>query len=398
MKKIFAWFLRICCFVVIAAAGYTLIGCLMHINDDHSQAAVMGSETQGTFQSPVEVQDEPASMLPDTNEVEEDPLVGLSADGVATVNKPGVTVTAAFSNIQYSIVADLNWYVDGVLAYTEKDCLLVEGSTKSYVANVDVTQDGADTAEVLLDVSFQDKRVSAETDFQVERMGSADSIVIRTEEITVTAKRQSDVYTRSDLISGTGGTMEKAETGLLLAYESDNSGLSALKLKFQDGSEGWVDAGDMTITDENCTTDEDYPEDQKVEFVNNMSYDSYTEYLVWVNLYTQKVNVFRGFEGNWSLVQCFDCATGVNETPTTTGVFLVQAFQDRWDLGKTYVEPVLVFNGGEAFTSRPYDTETGKVADETMGEPASGGSVRMLEEDIQWMADNIPINTMVVVY
>lgn len=62
------------------------------------------------------------------------------------------------------------------------------------------------------------------------------------------------------------------------------------------------------------------------------------------------------------------------------------------------MEPVLIFNGGEAFTSQPYDVETDEIVDDTMGEPASGGSVRMLEEDIAWMSENMTIDTMVVVY
>lgn len=77
---------------------------------------------------------------------------------------------------------------------------------------------------------------------------------------------------------------------------------------------------------------------------------------------------------------------------------MLNTLNERWDLGKTYVEPVLIFNGGEAFTSQPYDVETGEIADDTMGEPASSGSVRMLEDDIAWMSDNLPIGTMVVVY
>lgn len=393
--------------MLIAAAVYTLIRCVSHVNEDYSEEAIRARNSVGQttvettldgIQSTVEIPATPAPMLPDTNSVEENPTVVLSADGMATVNRPSVSVTASFGNIVYSIMADLNWYVDDELVYTEKDCLLVEGSTKSYTATMDVTEEGAETAQVELEVSFQDKSVSAETEFQVERMGAEDTIVIRTEEITVTAKRDSDVYSDSDLTAATGASMDKAGTGLLLAYETDNSGLTALKLKLSDGSEGWVDAGDMEITDENCTIDEDYTDEQKMDFVNNMNYDSYTEYLVWVNLYTQKVNVFQGYEGNWTLVECFDCASGVNETPTSTGIFQVQSLRDRWDLGKTYVEPVLVFNGGEAFTSRPFDSETDEITDETMGEPASGGSIRMMEEDIQWMADNIPINTMVVVY
>lgn len=393
--------------MLIAAAAYTLIRCVSHVNEDYSEEAIRARNSVGqttvdttldSIQSTVEIPATPAPMLPDTNSVEENPTVVLSADGMATVNRPSVSVTASFGNIVYSIMADLNWYVDDELVYTEKDCLLVEGSTKSYTATMDVTEEGAETAQVELEVSFQDKSVSAETEFQVERMGAEDTIVIRTEEITVTAKRDSDVYSDSNLTAATGASMDKAGTGLLLAYETDNSGLTALKLKLSDGSEGWVDAGDMEITDENCTIDEDYTDEQKMDFVNNMNYDSYTEYLVWVNLYTQKVNVFQGYEGNWTLVECFDCASGVNETPTSTGIFQVQSLRERWDLGKTYVEPVLVFNGGEAFTSRPFDSETDEITDETMGEPASGGSIRMMEEDIQWMADNIPINTMVVVY
>ena len=63
-----------------------------------------------------------------------------------------------------------------------------------------------------------------------------------------------------------------------------------------------------------------------------------------------------------------------------------------------YVEPVLVFNGGEAFTSQPYDVETDEIADDTIGKPASGGGVRLLEDDIAWMSENMLIDTMVVVY
>jgi lipoprotein-anchoring transpeptidase ErfK/SrfK len=33
-----------------------------------------------------------------------------------------------------------------------------------------------------------------------------------------------------------------------------------------------------------------------------------------------------------------------------------------------------------------------------MGEPASGGSVRMLEEDIAWMKENLTIGSLIVIY
>ena len=62
------------------------------------------------------------------------------------------------------------------------------------------------------------------------------------------------------------------------------------------------------------------------------------------------------------------------------------------------MKPVMIYNGGEAITSRPYDAQTNYITDTTMGKPASGGSVRMREDDIQWMAENIPVGTLVVVY
>lgn len=398
MKKILPWFLRICCFAVIGVAAFTLIRCILHVNDDHSAAAVLGTtatpavfdNTQGTASSTLEISAD--------SDVEENPTVILSADGSATVNHSKVRITASFSNIINSIQADLKWYLDGELVSESNDQLLVEGSTAIYGVTVDVENAEAAEAQVELEVSFDDKTVSANTAFPVEQPDDGKYIMIQTEEITVTCIQDCSIYSDSGLSENTGEIMYEEETGLLLAYDTNSSGLSALKLQFPDGSEGWVSARRNEITDEDCTTDEDYTDEQKMDFVNSMNYDSETQYLVWVSLYTQKVNVFTGYKGNWTLVQTFDCATGINETPTTTGVFKIQTLKERWDLGITYVEPVLIFNGGEAFTSQPYDVETDEIVDDTMGEPASGGSVRMLEEDIAWMSENMTIDTMVVVY
>lgn len=401
MKKFFAWLLRLCCFAVIGAAAFTLVQCLIHVNDDHSAAAIMGaapvpdlSQVTSTM-NPVM----PSELLLEMDAgANENPTVSLRADGTATANHPTVTVTASFGNIVNSILADLYWYVDGELVNESSQCLLVEGSVVTFDARVDVKTMETEQAAVELYVDFAGKRAVSDTTIPVERPGENDSVVIQTEEITVTCIQDCSIYTDSTLSVDTGEIMWEDETGLLLAYDTNSGGLSALKLQFPDGSEGWVSARRNQITDEDCTTDEDYTNQQKMEFVNSMNYDSNTEYLVWVSLYTQKINVFTGYKGHWELAQSFDCASGVNETPTTTGVFVYSILKDRWDLGKTYVEPVLIFNGGEAFTSRPFDVETDEVADKTMGKPASGGSVRMMEDDIAWMADNLPLNTMVVVY
>ena len=397
MRKVIAWLLRLCCFAIIGLAVYTIANCVMHMNDDHSKQAVLGAQPtqiQNTFQSaetpaPVELVD---------NSANENPTVVLSADGTATMNHSAVAVTASFSNIESSIRGNLKWYVNGELTDESENRLLVEGSMLTYNAKVDVENYEAETANVELVVEFGGKRASATTEFPVEKPDDGDYVTIQTEEIPVTCIQDCSIYYDDALQVDSGEIMSAGETGLLLGYHTNSMGLSALKLQFPDGFSGWVSARRNEITEENCTTDEDYTEEQKVDFVNSMGYDSKTEYLVWVSLYTQKVNVFKGYKGHWELEKCFDCASGVNESPTTTGVFKIQTLKERWDLGATYVEPVLVFNGGEAFTSQPYDVDTDEIADDTMGEPASGGGVRLREKDIAWMSDNMFIDTMVVVY
>jgi hypothetical protein len=396
MKKFIAWVLRLCCLAVIGVAAYTLVQCLLHINDDHSAAAIMANAQTAQVSASSESSQLTDSVLDTSSGVEEEPNVALSADGTATVNHNTITVTASFSNIENSILADLYWYLDGELVSQSSENLLVDGSTMTYKAQVDPETVDAETVQVELQVEFSGKRTTADTEIPVEQ--PENSVVIQTEEITVTCIQDCSIYTSGDLSEDTGEIMWEGETGLLLDYQTNSSGLSALHLQFPDGTDGWVSARRNSITDEDCTTDQDYTEQQKTEFVNSMGYDSDTGYLVWVSRYTQKVNVFTGYKGSWELAESFDCATGINETATSTGIFTYSMLKDRWDLGKTYVEPVLIFNGGEAFTSQPYDVDTDEIVDDTIGKPASGGSVWLQADDIAWMADNLPVNSTVVVY
>ena len=402
MKKFFGWVLRIVCFAIIGAAVYTLVGCLLHINDDHSAAAIMGDNTTQTFESSDHAEEQSVAMPQTTGVVEEavdeNPTIIVYADGEITANRPYCTVTAAFGDIVSSIVADLNWYVDGELVDQEKSRLLVEGSTVSTKIELDVEDAASGTAQVTLEVSFDEKLVTGGTEITLNVPDTDEpTVMIQTTEIPVTAQKKCKLYSGDDLESEIG-SLSKGDTGLFLAYESENGELKAIQILLSDGTFGWVDADDVEISDEDYTTDEDYTDEAKMEFVNSMQYDSQTSYMVWVSLYTQKVNVFSGYQKNWELIESFDCSTGANTSPTTTGVFTYYTQKDRWDLRTTYVEPVLIFNGGEAFTSQPYDTENGKITDTTMGKPASGGSVRMLEDDIAWMAEHLPQGSLVVVY
>lgn len=391
------------CFAVIALALFTVGRSFLHRNDDHSREALLGASAAATDSTSdaSEMQNTKEQLIAEaqTQSTVEDPTVVLYDNGNISVYHPYTTVTGAFGNIANSVVAELTWYVDGVQVSHEEQRLLVEGSTVSYDVALDPTEEGADTVEVGLEVNISGgDSFSASTMVDVERVAKNDSaVMIKTAEIPVSAESDVSVYDGADLKSKTA-TLSEGDTALILEYKTNDSGTTALRIQLPDGTDGWVDEDDVEISKEDCTTDEDYSEEMKVDFVNSMGYDSTTDYLVWVNLYTQKVNVFKGYQGNWALEECFDCATGKNTSPTTTGVYTYSALQDKWDLGNTYVKPVMVYNGGEAITSQPYDAKTDAVTDDTIGKPASGGSVRMQKDDIAWMAENIPVGTLVVVY
>ena len=144
----------------------------------------------------------------------------------------------------------------------------------------------------------------------------------------------------------------------------------------------------------------DYTAEEKTVFVNAKGYESPTNYLLWVSLSRQKVNVFEGAQGAWSLTHSFDCATGTAETPTPIGVTYVTRKQSAWKFSAYQCRPIVRFypNTGYAFHSRLYTPDGAGLVDGTMGTPASHGCIRMMDDGIYWIFDNVPLRTTVVIY
>ena len=170
------------------------------------------------------------------------------------------------------------------------------------------------------------------------------------------------------------------------------------QLLLENGYTCWVPHSAINISTKNYTVYTDYDNKDKETFVNAKDYKSDTEYLVWISLERQKINVFKGSQGKWNIYAVFPCATGKNSTPTIDGVFKYSKYTPRWNFGSYYVKYVLIFNGGHAFHSRTYRTATDKLLDETIGTTTSLGCVRMYDEDVIWMKDNLPLGSTVMVY
>lgn len=146
--------------------------------------------------------------------------------------------------------------------------------------------------------------------------------------------------------------------------------------------------------------DVDYSEEVKTAFINEGGYASETGWLVWVNLATQKVNIFEGSQGNWQLARTYRCATGAPDTPTPTGVTYTTYKQTGWVTDEYQVKYVTRFypGSGYAFHSILYTPDGSSVLSGAMGYPKSHGCVRTEDEGVRWIYDNLPTHSTVVIY
>lgn len=173
-------------------------------------------------------------------------------------------------------------------------------------------------------------------------------------------------------------------------------GFSAAQIALSDGTSGWISYGSIANAAKNCTRAEDYSPGDKEVWINVKQYTSATDYLVWVSLSCQKVNVFRRAADVWKLCKAMPCASGANSSPTPTGVYAISYHQPKWDYGSFWCGPITGFEGGYAFHSwlcRP----DGSAYDHTMGRPVSHGCVRMEDAGAQYMY-TLPMHTRVVVF
>ncbi len=144
-----------------------------------------------------------------------------------------------------------------------------------------------------------------------------------------------------------------------------------------------------------------YSVSQMEAFVNDMGYTSSTKYLIWVSTYTQTYGLYTGSRGHWNLIRRAKVSTGGKTSPTHTRICKIWKKDERnekWEFdGGLYQAPIVYFDGDNAFHSRLKNPD-GSIADHTIGKPVSGGCVRMYDEDINYLFNNVPIGTTVVIY
>ena len=145
----------------------------------------------------------------------------------------------------------------------------------------------------------------------------------------------------------------------------------------------------------------DYEDYEKEIWINAKSHSSKTRYLIWINLAMQRVNIFQGSRGNWELIYSCIVGTGRPGNGTPVGVYdTTYKLASGWTTGSYTCRPVVGFRlgSGYAFHSRLYYPNSTTLKDASIGFPVSAGCIRMYDEDINYIYNEIPLGTTVVVY
>lgn len=312
-----------------------------------------------------------------------------------TPTAPAVQSTVCFHNVGVSEGKTfiLSWYMDGELISRDWTFQLTEGATASITATASYEGNVSENCNLLARLS--DGSEAAMLTQSVSRHLELIAPPVKTMEIEARVIYRASLYAESSLRTW----VANIEAGTIVTY-SDYRPYWNTYVTLPDGRSGYVTPGCLQLSYDDFVQKEDYSVFQKERFVNqDRHYASDTELLVWLSRRTQKVNVFQGSQDNWKLIHTFDCCSGKNATPTVGGVFKYYSRTGRWDFGTYYVNKPMLFNGGHAFHTRTYISGVpGALLDATIGAPRSHGCVRMYDDDVNWLWDNMKIGTTVVVY
>lgn len=127
-------------------------------------------------------------------------------------------------------------------------------------------------------------------------------------------------------------------------------------------------------------------------------YSSWTNWLIIVDTSLNKTVIFSDYGGRWVVKQYWSCTTGASSTPTVKGSFTIGSRGTSFGSGYTcwwWTQ----FYGNYLFHSvLYYPGSMSSIMDGQLGTNASHGCVRLALENAEWIYDNIPSGTKVVVY
>ena len=151
---------------------------------------------------------------------------------------------------------------------------------------------------------------------------------------------------------------------------------------------------DIDLTKQVYKADYRYPNELAEQWVNTRGYESATSKLFWCNKYGQKVYIFTGSKGNWHVEKVFKCGTG----NISHGDGSDQGVNFGWkvyDKCKAYKGP----QGAIQKWNQHYSSPGGNsIHQGPVGHPSTHGCIALASAAAQWVFNNVPVNSRVIVW
>ena len=159
--------------------------------------------------------------------------------------------------------------------------------------------------------------------------------------------------------------------------------------------------------DNKTNTPLDWPTKVKEDYINKKGFSSKTNYLIWVSIFTQRVNIFKGKKGDWEYVRSFRVTTGRYDHPTKVSTTFEthghQMTRERFSPNSQqyyYFNYLTFFHSKNAFHTVCYRSGTGKQINSVKSnlQPGTSGCFRMPTDGAKYIYYNLPLHTRVIAY
>ena len=150
---------------------------------------------------------------------------------------------------------------------------------------------------------------------------------------------------------------------------------------------------DIDLTKQYYDADCRYSKEISEAWVNGEGFSSATEWLYWCSKWCQKVYIFKGSKGKWVLQKVYKCGTGNISYGDGSDQGVGFAWK-IWDKQKEFKGP-----RGTQYWNMHYSSLYGNsIHKGTTGKPSTHGCIAMGNAAVQWVYNNLPLNTKVIVY
>ena len=138
----------------------------------------------------------------------------------------------------------------------------------------------------------------------------------------------------------------------------------------------------------------DYSVTTKLAFVNGQRIVSSTDYMIWISLDKQRVNVFTGSNRNWTLIKTYKASSGAGESPTLDNSFkTTRYYHVKWK--KQAVDSMTWFT---SFYGSGIHRFVGPGKKNMGKKPISHSCVRVSNKNAKWIYENVPLHSRVFIW